>query len=307
MPKEHLKEDISTPDLFRQASPIMDENESKSIVDAALAVWQPDSDEKSNDINKALQDEFPDDQKPEEFWHGASSEQFRDFFLWGHDHDFGHGVSRSGAMGTRHIEISTESIQMGFLPKDLKGKKVLDIGCWSGGDLLVLSGMGADVSAIEEHKKSAASATRLMELLGCSSKIHTTSTYQDDPDWRQQFDIIYCSGVLYHVTDPVLFLRICFSYLKPGGRLIIETKGWGENTESACHYSGSAIKGWNYFAPTPSAMARWYFDVGFPAGSIEILTRIHGRLLGCAVKGDAVALPETAGFSRPGSWLEGVN
>ena len=262
----------------------------------------------SKNTYKILQEEFTDDQKPDEFWHGASSEQFRDFFLWGHDHDFGHGVHRSGAMGTRHVEISTESVHMGFLPTDLSGKKVLDIGCWSGGDLLVLAGMGADVSAIEEHKISAASAGRLMDLVGCKSKIHTTSTYQDNQDWRQQFDIIYCSGVLYHVTDPVLFLRICFSYLKPGGRLIIETKGWGDNnTESACHYSGSAIKGWNFFAPTPSAMARWYFDAGFLAGSIEILTRIHGRLLGCAIKGDAMALPETAGFSRPGSWLEDIN
>jgi hypothetical protein len=31
------------------------------------------------------------------------------------------------------------------------------------------------------------------------------------------------------------------------------------------------------------------------------------RFLACGVKRQAAALPESAGFSRPGSWLEGEN
>jgi len=43
-----------------------------------------------------------------------------------------------------------------------------------------------------------------------------------------------------------------------------------------------------------------------PLLAIRLHMRPIGRLLACAVKGAPVALPEVAGFSRPGSWLEGV-
>jgi len=133
------------------------------------------------------------------------------------------------------------------------------------------------------------------------------SAYQDKPEWRQGFDVVYCSGVLYHVTDPLLLLRICFCYLRPGGRLIIETKAWPDSEESGCHYSGTSIKGWNFFAPTELALARWFFDAGFPAGNIQIYTRPMKRFLACAIKDGAARFSESAGFSRPGSWLEGEN
>jgi hypothetical protein len=106
------------------------------------------------------------------------------------------------------------------------------------------------------------------------------------------------------VTDPLLLLRICFAYLKPGGRLVIETKmqeGAGPN----CSYSGIVEMGWNWYAPTYETMGRWMVDAGFEAEQVQVHRRPIGRLLASGVKTGPVALPETAGFSRPGSWLEG--
>ena len=105
------------------------------------------------------------------------------------------------------------------------------------------------------------------------------------------------------MTDPLLLLRICFAYLKPGGRLVIETK-MQEGSGASCSYSGIVEKGWNWFSPTYEAMGRWLVDAGFLEDDIRVHRRPIGRLLASGIKAEARALPETAGFSRPGSWLE---
>jgi len=208
-------------------------------------------------------------------------------------------------MTTRHLEIGAEAMALGFLPHDLSDTEALDVGCWSGGDALLLAGLGARVTALEEHPISAAAATRLCDLLSAPVEVIRQSLYRDDPRWAGRFDLIYLSGVVYHLTDPLLALRICFAYLKPGGRLIIETKA-SHRGGGACDYAGTSEKGWNWYAPTLESLGRWLVDVGFPRHDIQLHMRPIGRLLACAVKGEAVALPEVAGFSRPGSWLEGV-
>jgi SAM-dependent methyltransferase len=206
-------------------------------------------------------------------------------------------------MSTRHIEITSETIALGMLPFDLNGLDVLDIGCWTGGDLMVLGGLGATVTALEEHPVSAMAAARLCELSGCKAEIVNASLYADRPAWRQKFDVIYCSGVIYHVTDPLLFLRICFAYLKPGGRLVLETKS-ETGDGSFCGYSGTLERGWNWYAPSREALGRMLVDAGFAPEGIALNWRSIGRLLASARKDGTCRLPERAGFSRPGSWLE---
>lgn len=274
-------------------------------VEQAMAKWQPRSEAESQKIFTTLADVHPDHHTPEDFWHSASSKAFRDFFVWGHNHDFGHGFVRAGAMGDRHKEISSELISMGMMPGNLNGKRVLDIGCWSGGDLLILAGLGAQVEAIEEHPLAAATARHLSQLVGCNAPIHSFSAYNDRPEWKQTFDLVYCCGVIYHVTDPLLLLRICFAYLKPGGRLVIETK-MQEGTGAICSYSGVVERGWNWYAPTAETMGRWMVDAGFEGEHVQVYRRPIARLLAAGVKTKAAALPETAGFSRPGSWLESL-
>ena len=206
-------------------------------------------------------------------------------------------------MASRHEEILSECIQYDYLREDLTGSSILDTGCWTGGDVIGLTGLGAKVTAIEEHPRSAAAARQLCQLLGVPAKVITQSLYNPVPEWRQCFDIVYISGVIYHVTDPALALRICFSYLKPGGRIIVETKASCLEGPS-CEYCGTAEKGWNWYAPTLETMGRWLLDVGFERSDIYVHMRPLGRILAMAIKSKAQALPERAGFSRPNSWLE---
>lgn len=291
-------------DTFGSPEPIMPPGTAHTIVAQAAARWRANSAEEAGQCNDALAREFPDSVGTSDYWHAGAGIPFKDFFVWGHDHEFGFGQRRPGAMGGRHLEITAESVHLGLLPFDLAGQRVLNVGCWTGGDFQVLCGLGADVTAIEEHPVSARAAARLAELTGCGARVEHQSLYDDHPEWRGHFDVVYCAGVIYHVTDPVLFLRLCFAYLKPGGRLIVETKA-ESGQGSRCAYAGTHEKGWNWYAPTRDALGRWLADAGFPPEEICVHWRPIGRLLAGAVKLEPAALPDAAGFSRPGSWLEG--
>jgi 2-polyprenyl-3-methyl-5-hydroxy-6-metoxy-1,4-benzoquinol methylase len=297
--------DPDQPLIFPAPQPVMSGEDAGSIVAESLSKWKAATQEEARRIANILEREFPDQARPDDFWHSESSVAFRDFFLWGHNHDFGHGITRAGAMGPRHMEITSEALRLGMLPASLKDKRVLDVGCWSGGDLLVLAGLGAEVTAIEEHPIAAHAAQRLLGLLNLDATVLETSLYADKQEWREQFDYAYCSGVIYHVTDPMLLLRILFAYLKPGGDVFIETKG-ASGEGSLCSYSGTLEKGWNWYAPNETALGRWMVDAGFDANSVMVYRRENGRLLACGHKTANRALRETAGFSRPGSWLEGI-
>lgn len=297
--------DANIPAAFSAPKPAMSRESADKIVAAALAKWQSPTKETSLRIAACLNEEFPDQASPDDFWHAKSSGAFRDFFVWGHNHDFGNGITRRGAMGARHIEITSEALHLGMLPSNLKDKQVLDVGCWSGGDLLILAGLGGHVTAIEEHPVAARATRRLLELVGLDAPVVQTSLYADNRKWAGQFDYAYCSGVVYHVTDPLLLLRILFAYLKPGGDIFIETKAAPGNA-SICSYSGTLEKGWNWYAPDEAALGRWLVDAGFDIQTVKVMRRANGRLIACGRKTEALALRETAGFSRPGSWLEGV-
>ncbi len=304
-PQERLPESknkrMRTP--FSPSTPLMDLATAKQIVRKALSHWMPGTEAKSREVFHTLLDEFPDGASPKTYWHEAYGQEFTGFFSWGHDQDFGFGFQRQGTMSTRHIEIVSESIQYGYLPPDLTGLDVLDVGCWTGGDVLALAGMGARVTAIEEHPVSAGAAKRLCELLSVPADIQRTSLYLDRRDWKGRFDLVYISGVIYHVTDPMLALRICLSYLKPGGRVIVETKA-SRLDGPLCEYAGTHEKGWNWYSPTLETLGRWMVDAGFERGGIRLHMRPVGRLLAAGVKNDPARLPERAGFSRPESWLE---
>lgn len=79
-----------------------------------------------------------------------------------------------------------------------------------------------------------------------------------------------------------------------------------EGVGATCSYSGVVERGWNWYAPTDETMGRWMVDAGFEAEHIQVHRRPIGRLLAAGIKTKAAALPETAGFSRPGSWLESL-
>lgn len=144
-------------------------------------------------------------------------------YYWGHDHDFGEW-KLSGVMEDRHIKIIAYLVRDFGLPLDLSGKKVLDIGVWTGGTSLLLAAMGAKVTAYEEVKKYSHTVNYLahafaIDNLECIQESLYNVTHCDE------FDYILYLGVIYHVTDPILSLRILYNSLKDNGDIFVETYG----------------------------------------------------------------------------------
>ena len=304
--RKHKLKDNAKEVVFKNPTMIMEHSLAISIVKNAFEKWKPKTKKHAEKVFSQLEKKCPNDFDPDVVWDSVSHLSSRDYFVWGHDHDFGFGLKRSGFMSTRHIEIPSEAMALGFLPVSLQNKKVMNIGTHTGGDLLVLAGLGADCIAIEEDPRTAEAAKTLIKGLKVNAKILTNSAFEDNQVWQRTLDYVYCSGVLYHVTDPVLLLRILFSYLKIGGELLIETKAMPGNN-GLCSYSGVVEKGSNWYAPDELTIGRWFIDAGFQSEDVTIYRRSNGRLLVHAVKKSIASLVEPQGFSRPGSWLEKEN
>jgi len=75
-----------------------------------------------------------------------------------------------------------------------------------------------------------------LEVLHSSLFDCTTGEFQD------AFDFVLFAGVLYHVTDPILALRITFNCLKDGGKCLLETYAL-DSTESVMEYQGPGVLG----------------------------------------------------------------
>jgi len=94
------------------------------------------------------------------------------------------------------------------------------VGCWTGGTTLLLAALGSRVLAIEEVNKYASMAGYLAQSFGLEDRVSvlSRSVYEcDSEDFFDQFDIVYFPGVIYHLSDPVVALRILFNALRPKG------------------------------------------------------------------------------------------
>lgn len=230
-------------------------------------------------------------------------------FRWGHNHDFG-TFQLKGLMGLHHFElIALFMDEFNALPRDLTGKRVLDIGCWTGGTSLLLAAMGAEVVAIDEVKKYIDALTYMKEAFQIDN-LHPRylSLYDlDDPAYHDQFDYVLYAGVIYHVTDPVLSLRIVFNTLKDGGLCLLESH-IVESNEQILSYQGPqrtfggsiedrTRRGWNWFFPSPPTLAQMMVDVGFESQGIAA-TPARNRAYLVGKRHQHVDLLR-AGLSRP--------
>ena len=230
-------------------------------------------------------------------------------FRFGHDHDFG-AFQLDGQMGLRHLELLASFIdRLGALPFDLTGKRVLDIGCWTGGTCLALAAMGAEVVAIEEVRKYAACAQEIADAFALQDRVRVLpmSLYElTGAEHQDAYDYVLFAGVLYHLTDPVLALRLCFNALKDGGTCLIETAGVDDEA-STCRYEGAGVfhagsqaqlnrSGWNWLLPSPLALRRMIADVGF--ADAQVLGPLDNRLLAWARRDQHTDMLR-AGLSRP--------
>lgn len=106
---------------------------------------------------------------------------------------------------------------------NLKGKKVLDVGC--GGGILSesLATSGADVTGIDQGDKVIQIAKLHAKESGVKIKYKHINIEDFCKNTDERFDVITCLEMLEHVPDPNSIINTCSKLLKPGGKIFFST------------------------------------------------------------------------------------
>lgn len=142
------------------------------------------------------------------------------------DSDFKHFVEKYGALEAKPFQdYSPEGLEKFAVEKsqllqslgDIKGKKILEIGCATGKVLKKLSEQGAhEVVGIDlEDKRLEEVRNSKVQMMVCGAEdMHQV------PD--NHFDLIYSFSAFEHIADVSRAFRESFRVLKPGGQIFFQ-------------------------------------------------------------------------------------
>lgn len=124
---------------------------------------------------------------------------------------FYHSIPLPGGKVLEGI-ISVESLEARLnlfpIPKDLHGKRVLDIGTWDGYFAFEMEKRGASVMAIDNTEVD--NFYYAQQLLGSRADYRVMDVYELNPSTVGRFDYVLFMGVLYHLKHPLYALeRVC--------------------------------------------------------------------------------------------------
>ncbi len=101
-----------------------------------------------------------------------------------------------------------------------RGKKILEIGCGLGTDLLQFGRGGADVTGVDLTPKSIELVKKRFTLAGIQVDARVADA-ENLPFENDTFDVVYSFGVLHHTPNTQKAIDEVRRVLKPGGKIII--------------------------------------------------------------------------------------
>jgi len=112
-------------------------------------------------------------------------------------------------------------------PKDFKNKKVLDAGCGMGRNSYWPLKYGAEeLVAFDFDNRSVLAAKKNLADFN-NSQVNLKSIY--DLSWQNEFDIVFCIGVIHHLENPKEAIKNLVQAVKPGGKILIWVYGYKGN------------------------------------------------------------------------------
>jgi 2-polyprenyl-6-hydroxyphenyl methylase/3-demethylubiquinone-9 3-methyltransferase len=162
---------------------------------------------------------------------------------------------------------------------ELKGARVIDVGC--GGGILSesLAGQGATVTGIDIAAKALAVAKLHLHESGCQVDYQLTTA----ESWAEQnpsgAQVVTCMEMLEHVPDPASVVGACANMLVDGGHLFMSTLNRNPMSFAVAIVGGEHItriipKGTHQYDRfiKPSELCRWIRASGM---KVEEITGIH--------------------------------
>ena len=123
---------------------------------------------------------------------------------WWHSIDLGDGRITPGAHKIEELRDNFAKFQL----PELKGKRVLDIGCWDGFYSFEAERLGAEVVSVDCWRPEKYFVAH--EALKSKAEFHELSVYEVTKEKLGAFDVVFFLGVLYHVKHPLLALeQVC--------------------------------------------------------------------------------------------------
>jgi len=118
---------------------------------------------------------------------------------------------------TEEEEVEKFFSALGITPEELKGKRVLDVGCGAGRLVKNLGRYGAEVVGIDIHTALEIPFQQCLE----QSNVHIVQADLNHLPFSEKFDIIWCEGVLSYIQNPRKGFSSLCSFLKENGRIYV--------------------------------------------------------------------------------------
>ena len=146
-------------------------------------------------------------------------------------------------------------------------KRLLDIGCGTGGFLAQLRDFGWEVEGVELNPRGVRIAQQNYGLTKVYQGILKEVCFPNE-----YFDVITMSHLIEHLPDPIETLRECFRILKTGGKIVIVTP----NIESLAHkFFGrhwlGLVPPWHLYVFSRQALKDCILQAGLKIENIQTL------------------------------------
>jgi 2-polyprenyl-3-methyl-5-hydroxy-6-metoxy-1,4-benzoquinol methylase len=171
------------------------------------------------------------------------------------------------------VYLFNELLLLAGQPQSLYGKRILEIGPKDGLDSKRLASLQPnELVMIDLPEKKEQVVKWLSEIRCPHSYIEENFMYISSDEYLSlgKFDLIWCTGVLYHNAEQLRFLRKLYRLLNSDGYLVIEsatlrlTKSLSDGCYVEIHYPQTYRNtGTITHLPTANAIKAWLNMVGF--------------------------------------------